>query len=262
LKKLALGVIVIFTAFTLGCIDENVVWTLGKSLPQGEFAIYNDSFNTLKDDMWRIVAPPSKRQIYDNFWLAETKVENGNLIMETETGGFSEGRLVSKFVLWGDFDIQIDVHFEFDKRSDDMDQVVGFLINDVTKQIEKRESVFISLCNAKPLFYPYVATGRDVGGEITPGKNISLGYVFDGSLRILRKGNNTRLLIKNAANNNWWNELFTVAATHKNVSVAVYVKNYVVNRTEIKAEKTFTANFDNFKINAARMIIEPDVLTP
>ena len=111
-----------FPIFWGGCVTDKERLNIEKSLPQDKLAYYNDSFDTMRDDLWDKAGYVFTDTQLANIKTADMSIEDGRLRIDTQTGGFSKGGLISKFAFRGDFDVQADFQIDFDMGIFDMDQ--------------------------------------------------------------------------------------------------------------------------------------------
>jgi len=237
-----------------GCATDDTYLKIENSLPQSEITYYNDSFDKLREDLWDKASLVFKETQMDNLKLADIRIENGKLVVETKTGGFSKGGLGSKFALRGDFNIQIECHIEFLKGQHDMDQLISFLVVDQTKGIQEMYAVVIGLIKKGQGF---IYSGHFNKGKYHRGNHYQTSN-FHGALRIVRIDGKISTLFKRDGEKRW-KKLDTFKNTTKDVMLAFKLDNFLSTRTSIKAKSSITATFDNFKINAAQKIIEEEI---
>ena len=134
MKKINPGIIVTLLVSSLislqGCATQPSTFKIENSLPQDKLAYYNDSFDRLREDVWDKAGYMHSEPVRANFRQANMVIEDGKLRIDTQTGSFSKGGLASRYVIKGDFDIQIDCHIDFLNGFQDMDQVVAFAVLD------------------------------------------------------------------------------------------------------------------------------------
>ena len=118
----------LFCLFFLLPPDNAVSSTTNKSSPSS----YNDSFEKLRDDIWKRSGVLSLgKQI---FQIPEIEIQDGRLLIQTKTGDFQRGGFTSRWTLKGDFDIQVDCHMDFLDGTAGMDQVLLFVARDKYKR--------------------------------------------------------------------------------------------------------------------------------
>jgi hypothetical protein len=228
-----------------------------KSLPQSKLAYYNDSFEKMRDDIWeKSVVTYSKGQL-SNFKLADMKIENGRLKIETKTECFSRGGFFSKYALRGDFDIQVDCRFDFLSGVTGMDQIVRFGVSEKGVDYADMSFVVINLLKRPKHYRGYIISGYQKRGEFHKGNWHEVDS-FRGTLRIVRKGNKASTFYRLEGKPEW-KKIDTFRFTTNDMHPWFYLQNFVNERTSISAESSITALFDNFKINAAQDIVEEEI---
>jgi hypothetical protein len=261
MKKINSWVIIIFFAtplvFFQGCATEKVAIKIEKSLPQSKLAYYNDFFDKLNEDLWEKGGYLYSEEQVANFKLANMRIENGKLRIETQTGHFSKGGLASKYALRGDFDIQVDCHIDFLQGLYDMDQLLQLLVLEKGKEIKTINSVIIGLAKRGSSDFSTIYSSYGEKGKFHLGNWHRIGN-FHGTLRIVRIGNKISTFYKKEGKTGW-KKMNTFRSTSKDVIVGLKLQNFFSKRTYIKARSPITAILDNFRINAAEGIIEEEI---
>ena len=253
-------IVIISAAFSSpfsGCVTDTASLKIEKSLPQSKLAYYNDSFDNFRTDLWDKAGYIYNEAQEANFKLAKMRIQDGKLWVQTETDCFSNRGLGSKYVLRGDFDIQVDCQIDFLEGVHNMDQALGFIVVEKGKKISTGDAVFVRL-----LKRGWSGSGKLLSASLDNG-NFQLGTWheidgFDGTLRIVRKGRDIRTLYRNRGEKAW-DLLDTFWSTSKDLFIVLYLRNFYPGRTSITARSPITATFDNFRINAAEEIIEEDI---
>jgi hypothetical protein len=248
---------VAFSGFFGGCVTDAASLKIEKTLPQSKLTYYNDSLDKLRTDLWEKGGYTHNKAHEADFKLADMRFEDGKLRVETETGCFSSSGLASRYGLRGDFDIQVDCQIDFLEGVYDMDQMLSFLVNEKGKEIGKSNMVFLSLFRKggrdfNTIYSAVRKDGRFHLGDWHKIKN------FDGSLRIVRIGDEISTLFKRKGDTEW-KEMGTFRSSPNDVMVSFRLANFTLNRTSITARSAVTATFDNFRINAAEQIIEEEI---
>jgi len=259
-KKAGFIIVFLFLAFLgalLSCATDKAPLQIENSLPQSELAYYNDSFDKMREDLWDRAGYLHKEEQMQNFKLADTRFENGKLIIRTKTGSFSKGGLGSKYTLRGDFDIQLDCRIDFLKGVSGMDQLLNILVIDKSGKIGKTDTVVINLTMGELMHQGWLGSGAIINGRWNKGSSKMMEN-FDGTLRILRKGKKISTLYKKKGAATW-SKIHTFRATDKDVIFGFQVRNFFNKRTTIRATQSISVEFDNFKINAAHEIIEEEI---
>jgi hypothetical protein len=246
-----------FSCALLSCATDKAPLQIENSLLQSELKYYSDSFDKMREDLWDRAGYLPKEEQIQNFKLADMYFENGKLIIRTKTGNFSKGGLGTKYSLRGDFDLQLDCRIDFTKRTSGMDQLLNILVVDKSKKIGKADTVVINLTMGELMHQGWLASGALINGRWNQGNSILLES-FDGTLRILRKGKYTSTLYKTKGVSEW-SKLNTFRTTENDMIFGFQVRNFFNKRTNIQATQSLSAEFDNFRINAAQEIIEEEI---
>ena len=241
----------------LSCVTDKAPLQIENSLPQSELEYYNDSFDKIREDFWDRAGYLSQEEQMQNFKLADMRFENGKLIIRTKTGSFSKGGLAAKYAFRGDFDIQLDCRIDFLKDTFGMDQLLNFLVIDKSGKIGKTDVVVINLTMGEGLHQGWLATGALINGRWNKGGSEKIEN-FNGTLRILRKGKNISTLYKKNGTTAW-NKMQTFRTTDNDMIFGFQLRNFFNKRTNIRATQSISAEFDNFRINAAQEIIEEEI---
>ena len=183
--------------------------------------------------------------------------ESGKLIIRTKTGSFSKGGLSTKYSFRGDFDIQLDCKTRFLNGASGMDQLLNILVVDKSGKIGKTDTIFINLSIGELMHQGWLESGAIINGRWNKGGS-KLMENFDGTLRILRKGSKFSILYK-YKDSSAWNNLHAFRATDNDMLFGFQVRNFFNKRTSIRATQSISAEFDNFRINAAQEIIEEEI---
>ena len=243
--------------FFQGCATAPVSSKIENSLPQDKFAYYNDNFDKLREDLWDKAGYMHSEPVRANFRQAKMVIKDGKLRIDTQTGSFSKGGLASRYVIRGDFDIQIDCHIDFLNGFQNMDQFVAFVVLDRGGEIGKMDSVVIGLVKRGTRMFNFVFSGRTQKSKYRLGKYNRVGD-FNGTLRIERIEDNISTFYKIQGEREW-RELGTFRSTLGDIQLGFKLQNYTHDRESITAKSPVTAKFDNFRINAAQEIIEEDI---
>ena len=233
--------------------SEAYTTAVQKSLPQTQMAHYNDSFEKLRDDIWKSsgVLPLGK----NIFQIPEIGVQDGRLLIKTRTGDFQRGGLTSRWTLKGDFDIQVDCRMDFVDEAGDMDQLLLF----VAKDKHSRYFTVVGLSkrsDSKPSIF---ATFKEKGEPLSR-KWERIGD-FQGTLRIVRIGNKITTSRKERGDLEW-KEIGKFSGMPGEVVVGLGLANFLANRTSIQADQPVMAAFDNFRINSTQEISEEVKFSP
>jgi hypothetical protein len=256
------------TAFTIGfvplafliallsCATDEKPLPISKSLPPSELAYYCDSFDSLREDVWERAGFVFSAAQLGNIKIADMTIENGRLRIDTKTGGFSKGGLVSKFALRGDFDVQVDFQIDFVPGNLDMDQSLGF------GAVEKQASGIASRMTSIVLLKKGQDKSGINSGYLEWGKYHS-GYWhqinnFTGSVRVVRIGDQLSTFYQKQGQS-LWTKMCTLPSTQNDTSIGIALQNFAQERNSITATRSTSAWIDNFTINAAQGIIESEI---
>ena len=259
-KAKALIIIILsaaFSAFFPGCVTDTASLKIEKTLPQSKLAYYNDSFDKLRTDLWEKAGYIPNAAQETNFKLAKMRIDDGKLRVQIETGCFSKGGLASKYTLRGDFDIQVDCQINFLEGLYDMDQLLTFLIVETGKELKIMDSVSLCLFKKGGRDFNTIFSGYRKAGRFHRGNWHRIGN-FDGTLRIVRIGDEISALFRRKGDAEW-KKMDTFRSTPNDVMIGFSLVNFTPMRTSITARSPITATFDNFRINAAEEIIEGDI---
>jgi len=261
MRKINALIIGIFLAASLGffpgCVTDTTSLKIKKSLPQNKLAYYNDSFDKFRTDLWEKTGSTHNKAQEANFKLAKMRIQDGKLRVETETGCFSARGLGSKYALRENFDIQIDCQIDFLEGVYDMDQALSFLVIEKGKEIGKGNMVFLSLFKRGGRDFETILSATWKNGRFHRGDWHKIKN-FDGSLRIVRIGDEISTLFKRKGGAEW-KIMDTFRSSPNGVMVGFRLANFTLKRTSITARSPITATFDNFRINAAEEIVEEDI---
>ena len=246
-----------FIIALLSCATDQTPMQTENSLPQNELVYYNDSFDKMREDLWDRAGYLYREEQVQNFRQADMRFENGKLIIRTQTGSFSKGGLSSKYVLRGDFDIQLDCRMDFLKGISGMDQVFALAVFDKSLKKGKISNASIGLAMKEKSDLGYLFSNSFINGKRREGNSQKIEN-FNGTFRILRNGKTISTLYKiNSAAE--WNRLSTFRVTDNDMLIGFQVRNFFGNRATIQANHSISAEFDSLKINAAREIIEEEI---
>ena len=250
-----------FVLFTLchgvfGCASNDISIQIEGGVPSEQLAFYADSFDSPKRDLWEIAAFSQTAQQGD-FKMADVSYENGRLKIQTQVGAFSNGIVISKFLLSGDFDIQVNCQIRFHRDNVNIDQLLYFAV------VKQGDTFYTGRSAANVIAKPIGAKNGVIRaiqrqhGEYIRGKFRQVEE-FAGSMRLIRKGDQISMFYRKQ-NASGWIKLDTLAFTRDNVVVLLGVHNFRVGRKSIRATESVTGLFDNFKINASSKVIESNI---
>ena len=257
IKALFIGIfLVAFSGFFQGCGTDTASLKIEKSLPPNKLAYYNDSFDKLREDLWDQAGLVYQNQQLQNYKSPDMRIENGQLLIQTQVGSFSKGGLVSKYELKGDFDVQIDCHLDFLEDAGDMDQAMALGV--VVKGPVGQANHLVAITLVKEpgegsgIFSCYRVAMHDIKGKSW----LPMGD-FHGSLRIIRVGDKISTYYREEGGN--WKKRDTFPAGGGDARVGIILQNFTMKRKSINATKPVVAKFDNLRINAAQEIIEEEI---
>jgi hypothetical protein len=240
-----------------GCAPSPAVFNIEESLPKYKLDYYNDSFEKLREDLWERVGLAWNPDQLANLKIADMSVENGHLRIRTKSGGFSKGGLATKYRLRGDFDVQVDCRIDFLKGNPGIDQFLVFCVLERGVNSRNFKLISISLLKKKDGGQSGFFSSLRGKGEYQPG-NWKNTDNFNGTLRIVRTGGTVTTLYRRKGRPEW-TKMNTFPSNGDDATVAFAIQNFIITRKTIRASSTVTATFDNFRINAAREIIEEEI---
>ena len=249
--------LIFFFAALLSCATEHAPLQVLNSLPQSQLAYYNDPFDRMREDLWDRAGYVFTAAQMSNIKIADMAIENGRLRIDTKTGGFSKGGLVSTFTLRGNFDVQADFQIDFVAGKFDMDQLLGFAVVERTLSGRPIRLFMIGLLkkakNQKgEIFSSYREKSKYRTGYSHPIDN------FNGSLRFVRTGKKMSTFYRKQGQNRWI-KMCTLPCGQNDASIGFGVQNFIIDRNSITATRSISAWIDNFTINTAQQIIESEI---
>jgi len=256
-KSLHIVILAAFFLSSLGYVTDTASLKTEKSLPQNKLAYYNDSFDNFRTDLWEKAGGIPNEAQEANFKLAKMRIDDGKLRVETETGCFSKGGLASKYTLKGDFDIQVDCQIDFLKGLYDMEQSLAFVVIEKGEKLGRNNTVFLNLFKKGGRDFNTIFSGFWKNGKFHRGNWHKIKN-FDGSLRIVRTGDEISTLFKKKGDTEW-EKMGTFRSFPNDIILGFKLQNFSTVRTSITARSPITATFDNFRINAAEEIVEEDI---
>ena len=238
--------------FFCGCVSTPS-FKIKNSLPQSKLAYFNDPFDKLRTDVWDKAGLTFNEQQLANFKPADLRIEDGKLRIETKTGHFSKGGLLSRYTFRGDFDIQLDCQMDFLDMTLGMDQALVFIAR------EEKEVNMVMIGLSKPsgstrsfAFSQYLREGKRIFKSRHQIGN------FKGALRIVRIEGKIRTQYRRNGEPGW-TEILSFSALSGDVVIGFGLQNFTGRRIGIDAESSITAKFDSFRINNAQEIIEEEI---
>ena len=118
----------IILAAVLACAAEKAALQVKNGLQQDELTYYSDTFDKIREDLWDRAGYLYREEQRQNFKPADMRFVDGKLIIRTQTGSFSKGGIASRYVLRGDFDIQLDCQMDLLKGISGMDQLFNIAV--------------------------------------------------------------------------------------------------------------------------------------
>lgn len=249
--------LVSFLVFWGGCVTEKERLKGEESLSQNKLAYYNDSFDTIRDDLWDKAGYVFTDTQLANIKIADMTIEDGRLHIKTKTGGFSKGGLISKFAFRGNFDVQADFQIDFVAGIFDMDQFLSLATIEKTKS-GKPSRLFVIGFGKKGknkrngLFSGYYKGGKYHAGYWHPFDK------FTGSLRFVRTGKKINAFYQRQGPYRWL-KMCTLPSTQNDNTIGFALYNYTTGRNSITATRSIGVWIDNFTINSAQEIIESEI---
>jgi len=243
----------------LSCSADKAPLQNQSSLLPNELAFYNDEFDKMREDIWDRAGYLYFEEQIQNFKQADLRFDKGKLVLRTQTGSFSKGGLGTRYALKGNFDIQLDCRMEFIKNisGSDMDQLFSFAVLDKNVKPGKMNFAVIGLAMKGEFGQGLLFSNSAVNGKRKPGGGQMIEN-FNGSFRILRKGEYISVLYKMTGTTEWTQKT-TFRVTGNDMMVGFQLRNFFNNRTTIRANHSISAVVDRFKINAAQEIIEEEI---
>ena len=248
-----------FAARLLVCLV--IAFTLAQALAWAadpDLAYYSDTFETLNEDNWGRAQYTHNEAQLKNFILGELEIADNRLHMRTKPGAFSKAGLNGRYVFRGDFDIQIDCHFDFKRLVRGMDQYVNFGVSNKPEHSEAWWVALIKLeqrANRRP---PRISFLSVKNRKAVVSKHMDTGD-FHGTLRFVREGKKLTGIFRRESSGRWHTLGYTLHFTSEDVFVGFVVQNFQTKRKSIDATDSIEVVFDNFKINHADAIIEDEI---
>jgi hypothetical protein len=240
----------------LGCAANPIPLKIENSLPPDKLAYYSDSFDTFREDLWGKNVILYKDTQMVGFQLADIICRGGKLVFTTQKDCFSKASLDTKYRLKGDFDIQMDCRFSPIRDLQPMDQVMGLGLYDKgsgenSNQDVIRIVVFRGLGQSKTFL---MSTSKNSTGRSPYRKEIG---DFDGSLRMNRTGRTLSTYYRQKGKE--WQKLSAFPVSTADLTFGFTLQNFTHRTNNLRSALPFTAEFSEFKINAAQGIIEEEI---
>lgn len=251
--------VVLLTLLVLsgGCVTRDPGRRVNNRLSPERRALFSDSFDTIRRDHWDLAGLVYSETQLEHFKLAEPRIRDGRLVLETATDAFSKGGLASTFLLRGDFDIQIDCRMDFPDTLQLMDWIAVFGVFEEGGRIGDTAGVQTGLVRRKLSIKTFLFSNHLVGGKKHQG-GFSRIEDFDGTLRLVRQRDRVFVLYREKGNAEW-TELGAHPFTERDAFVGFKVQNFLASRTIVQGSSSVIAVFDEFRINAAEGIVESEI---
>jgi hypothetical protein len=249
--------LIFFFAALLSCATVQAPLQIVNSLPQSELVYYNDSFDRMREDLWDRAGYVFTTTQMANIKIADMTIENGRLRIDTKTGGFSKGGLVSTFTLRGDFDVQVDFQIDFVAGEFDMDQLLGFAVVERTLSGSGIRFFTIGLLKKGKNKKGEIFSGGREKGKYHTGYSRAIDN-FNGSLRFMRMGKKMSTFYRKQDQDRW-SKMCTLPCGLNDASIGFGLQNFTIDRNSITATRSISAWIDNFTIKAAQEIIESEI---
>ncbi|MBW2096517.1 MAG: hypothetical protein JRI80_16720 [Deltaproteobacteria bacterium] len=243
--------------FMSGCAQQSSEMVILNTLSPEKIARYNDSFDSFREDLWERSHYTYNRAQEQNFELADMFIEEGRLEIRTKTGVFSKGSVHSRYALRGDFDVQIDCHFDFLKAQAGMDQRAIFVVLEKGEEVGKADAAIFQIQKRGFEDNGFLLLGCVNWSRFTLETSRRVSG-FHGTLRFVRKENKIVSLYRQEGATEWV-KAGSCRINAGNMIVGFGLQNFDTERTTIKAEAPISATFDNFRINFAQEIVEEEI---
>lgn len=247
----------LYTFILIGCVLNQSNVEIVNGLPNSHLKPYNDSFKTIRWDMWEKAGYLYSDLQAERFKSAEMFIEDSKLVIKTKTNCFSKGGLASTFALRGDFDIQIDCRVNFVEGPVEWDQIIAFGVIEKDVGVDQLKAVQIGLVQKEKYSQSYVWSNHRYNKKWRGRWGEQVGD-FSGKLRIIRLGDQVTTFYRKLYSNDWV-ELSEYPFTTKDAFVGFRVQNFTASAKKSPADETLITIFDNFQINGAQGIIEADI---
>ena len=261
LSKLSIFVSVVITVMLtpmiFGCVAEHKPTETISSLSADQLTYYNETFESIREDVWDRSGMVFNESQLPNFKLADLSIEDGTLNIKTQTNAFSKGGLDTKYAVRGDFDIEIECSFDPLTGTHNMDQRLTFLAYDKEKTIEKSDYILIEIAKRGGDAKGGILAGYARTGQFRAGTWREIDS-FNGYLKMTRKGNKISTYYRKKGKHNY-QKLNTFSVSDADLTISFMLSNFYSSRDKIEADRPLQAKFDNFMIYAAQDIVESDI---
>ena len=241
----------------LACASEKPSIKTAQGLPAADLAYYCDTFDKFREDIWEKSGFVFSRIQLQNIKMASIRMEDGRLLIQTKTGGFSKGSFATKYSFKGDFDCQIDCHIDLIEGQLNMDQLLSIVVMEKSQDMQKANAFVLGVVRGGEGQQNLIYSGYHWNGKYHPGASHKIGN-FTGTLRIVRNKNKINTFYKTQSIAQW--EKLSSFPSNQNAAVFGFgLQNFTKSRNSITADTAVIGWFDNFKINFAREIIETEI---
>jgi hypothetical protein len=239
-----------------GCATPQPPVEMRGGVPPDELAYFSDTFDELRKDLWDPAGIVHRREQFENFRSADIAIDKGELVIRTRVGSFSKGGLVSNFALRGDYDVQIDCRFDFQEDVGDADQLMGIAaMEEGPAGQQHRIIVTMNLIKVfgkrSGIFVAYRESGKIHDQSWHPTGD------FRGSFRIVRTG--SKIFTFYRKGDGGWHRTDVFSSISGDTRFGLAVLNFTVDRKSIQVTQPVIGRFDNFTINGAQEVIEPEI---
>jgi hypothetical protein len=234
------------------------------NLSPSELSIYNDSFDSFNNFLWDTGAMTWSENQHNPFEPATVEAKDGKLSIVTKGNGFSDGNIISKFKLVGDFDFQVDCDFKLADRQSDADQIMGVSVihgDEDAKDFSDHDFASVAINEF------YNANGQFRKGRLRffrkkSGKNWEnwdgpFLREFHGTMRIKREGE--RIISWYRVKGGSFKQIGSSSFTSGKVRIAMMLRNFIIKRSSISNPSVLSATFDNFIVNQSQGIEEDEI---
>jgi len=239
-----------------GCAANPLSFKIENSLPPDRLAYYSDSFDTFREDLWEKSVSIYKDTQMAGFQLADMIYRGGKLVFTTQRDCFSKAALDTKYTLKGDFDIQMDCRFSPIRGLQPMDQVMGLGVFDKDSGETGNQDlvrIVVFRGSGQPNNF-LTSTSKNRAGRSPNTKEI---LDFDGSLRVIRTGRTVSTYYRQKGEA--WKRLSAYPVSNADLTFGFTLQNFTPRTNNLKSAVPFTAEFSEFKINAAQDILEEEI---
>jgi hypothetical protein len=239
--------------FVWGCASNPISFKIENSLPPDRLAYYSDAFDTFREDLWGQSVLLYKDTQMAGFQMADIICRGGKLVFTTQKDCFSKASLDTKYRLKGDFDIQMDCRFSPIHGLQPMDQVMGLGVYDKENRNQDLITIVVFRGLGKSKTFLMSKSQNSFGRDPFP-KEIG---DFDGSLRMTRTGRTLNTYYRQKGKE--WQKLSAFSVSTADLTFGFTLQNFTQRTNNLRSALPLTAEFSEFKINAAQGIIEEEI---